>query len=353
MHQKLSQLKDKIQMSIESLRNGGMLLIADDGKRENEVDLVFHARHANAENINFALSHAKGLLCVSIGQTLADRLGFYTAPRFPGGISHTNFTLSVDAAQNISSGISAQDRAHTIALMSDPNASVSDFTTPGHVFPVRALDGGLLKRAGHTEASADLCLLADLPPVAVMCEVLGHNGEPLRPMEIGSSELFKGIPFVTTPEILWYRVFFDPCFDCFFKEIDPLHYVLQPGSHAPLTIATGIKCYHPQFSPETLRISMTDGFSFWDNGVSLSSACAEISLFHPHGLQNELPKNIEEFTDLSAKEGLQNTCISVRRAVSLYKALQFLEKKYEGSLLGKQNILKISFPIPGDVSLFF
>jgi 3,4-dihydroxy-2-butanone 4-phosphate synthase len=351
MHKKRVHLKNKIDTILETLQKGGLLLIADDGKRENEVDLVFHASHANAANVNFTISHAKGLLCVSIAHDRADELGFYTSPRFPGGCAHTNFTLSVDAKSGITSGISAQDRAHTIAKMADPKITFSDFTTPGHVFPVRAVNGGLLQRAGHTEAVADLCSLAGMTQAAVMCEVLAESGEPLTPNKILENEHFSHIPLVTTAEILWYRLFFQKQEDCKFEEKSNLSFVLNPGHQSHFTLPTAIKLYSPYFSAEKLRISMTDSFSQWDNGVSKDDACAEITLFSHDNLFEPLPEDISDYCDLSAKEGVQGTKTSVRRILSLTRAFEFIEEKYETDIFSKK-IETIVFPVKKDFDFF-
>lgn len=352
MHtQNLTLLKNKINHAIKTLQTGGMVLIGDDGKRENEVDLIFHASHATQENVNFALSQAKGLLCVSISHDRADQLGFYTSPRFPGGCSHTNFTLSADAKHGITSGISAKDRAHTINLMANGHATFSDFITPGHVFPVRALDGGLLKRAGHTEASTDLCLLAGMSPVAVMCEILSSSGEPVTPEKIVEDPIFSQMPMISTAEILLYRLFFESNQDSTFQEKSDLFYVLQGGSLSPFLLPTAIRCYDPVFSAEKLRISMTDSFSHWDNGVPQHNACAEITLFSHEGLSEPLPENLDLYWDLSGKEGIEKTHISVRRVLSLKKAFEFLEKKYELAPFFER-LKGIYLPVETDMVMF-
>lgn len=194
-----------------ALAAGQAVLVADDGSRENEVDFVFHAAAASTKLVNTAINACRGLLCVSLSATRADALGLVTAPRTASDIPLTGFTLSVDAREGIGSGISAADRAHTIALLGNPSATPQDFVTPGHVFPVRAVAGLLCRRTGHTEAVLELCRLAGLIEAAAMCECLGDDGAALSVAVCQSGDLpdqhpLKHLAFVSTVDLLWVRL---------------------------------------------------------------------------------------------------------------------------------------------------
>lgn len=345
----ITELKQKVEYAITQFSNGCPILIGDDGKRENEVDLVFHGSFATKELVNLAITHAKGLLCVALDHAIADKLGFYTAPRFPGGISHTNFTLSVDAKNNITSGISAGDRAHTIKLMSSPSATSSDFITPGHVFPLRAVDGGLTARAGHTEALYELCQFSNLPSAAAMCEVLGENGEPISPHDIQEHPVFAKFPFITTIDLLWYKILYK-------QQQTPIHRILNENKYIipenVINLSCAIQFYKPKFSAENIRIVLNNGFSILDNGISQNNCCAEIVLFSFEDLLSELPSQLSDFCDLSAKVGLKNTCTSVKRLVSLINAFKFIEQKMEIKLTA-EFVNAIKFPVKNDNILKF
>jgi 3,4-dihydroxy-2-butanone 4-phosphate synthase len=204
--------KKRVEISIQALQQGKMIVVGDDGKRENEADLVFHASCATAEQVNFAITHARGLLCVSLGQQEAQECGFSLSPQYPSEVSHTAFAQSVDASHNVGSGISASDRAVAIRLMGSQEAKPSDFLSPGHMFPVISKLGGVLERPGHTEALQDLCHFAGLRRSAAMCEILNENGEALKVNGTTDSVLlgtpFEGLCYVNTVDIFWYRVFY-------------------------------------------------------------------------------------------------------------------------------------------------
>jgi 3,4-dihydroxy 2-butanone 4-phosphate synthase/GTP cyclohydrolase II len=343
LSQQLEQLKHRVEHSLAQFASGKPILIGDDGKRENEVDIVFHASFATKELVNLALTHAKGLLCVALDHHIADKLGFYTAPRFPGGISHTNFTLSVDAKHGITSGISAQDRAYTIRLMASPNAQANDFLTPGHVFPLRAVEGGLLARAGHTEAVFELCQLSHLPQAGAMCEVLDEAGEPISPQDIQKNPIFSQFPFLTTVDLLWYKVFFQKDLKTYFKETDEKNkYISINHKENFLHLPCGIQFLSSEFHPENVRIVLHNGFSQSDNGVSRENACLEIILFSFEKLQEVCPKTVEEFCDMSGKIGLQSTKTAIKRVVTCTRALEFAATKAQITL-SKEMMSRIPF----------
>ena len=169
-----------IEEAIEEIRQGRILVVVDDEDRENEGDLVMAADKITPEAVNFMVTHARGLMCVPmLGERLdALKLGMMVADNTaPMG---TAFTISVDARRGITTGISAYDRAVTIRALVDAQMSAADLVTPGHMFPLRAMEGGVLRRAGHTEAAVDLARLAGCYPAGVICEVLDESGGMAR-----------------------------------------------------------------------------------------------------------------------------------------------------------------------------
>ncbi len=354
----LFTIKEKLNKCLNAFQNGQLILVGDDGHRENEVDIVFHALGSTPENVNFAITHAKGLLCVSLNHELANSLGFCASPHLPGGISHTNFTVSVDAKNGISSGISAKDRAHTISLMAHPNVTIQDFISPGHVFPLRAMDGGLLARPGHTEALYELCRMAKLPYAAAMCEVLGENGEALNPSLLSNNSnqhsAFKNIPFISTVDILWSRILFEKSIETRFIKDEhfiysnqrekPLEvYLLNAGLEKNITLPTVLLVYNKDIALENIRISITNSVSSWDNSVPLKSCAVEISMFSLGNCIEKIPTSVNEFCNMNAKEGLNGTKASVRRVISVLRSIQFLQEHFDLNVPIEKNISKINF----------
>lgn len=170
---------ERVQEAIEAFKNGEMLIVMDDEDRENEGDLVYAGIFSTPEKVNFLAQEARGLICVSITQELADKLELAPMVAHNDSAHHTAFTISIDAKE-ASTGISAYERDMTISLMCDSSSKPSDFVRPGHIFPLIAKKGGVLVRTGHTEASVDLCTLAGLSPVAVICEIMKEDGSMAR-----------------------------------------------------------------------------------------------------------------------------------------------------------------------------
>ena len=169
-----------IEQAIKMLQSGGMVVVADSEDRENEGDLICAAIHASPKNINFMTKEARGLICVPMTGERLDQLGLAAMTRNNMDPHGTAFTISVDAIEGITTGISSFERSKTIMQLIDPLKGPNDFRQPGHIFPLRARDGGVLSRAGHTEASIDLCELAGLPKAGVICEILEDDGEMMR-----------------------------------------------------------------------------------------------------------------------------------------------------------------------------
>jgi 3,4-dihydroxy 2-butanone 4-phosphate synthase/GTP cyclohydrolase II len=165
---------------IEDAREGRMFVLVDDQDRENEGDLVIPAQMATPEAINFMATHGRGLICLSLTQERVSELGLTPMERRNSSRFETAFMVSIEAKEGVTTGISAPDRAHTIQIAIDPAHAAGDITTPGHVFPLRARAGGVLARAGHTEAAVDLARLAGLNPSGVICEIMNDDGTMAR-----------------------------------------------------------------------------------------------------------------------------------------------------------------------------
>jgi 3,4-dihydroxy 2-butanone 4-phosphate synthase/GTP cyclohydrolase II len=165
---------------VAAIKAGEIVILVDDEDRENEGDLVFAARFVTPEKINFLAKHGRGLICMPITESHAERLGLKPMVEQNRSRHGTNFTVSIEAAEGIATGISAHDRALTIKIASSENSTSSDIVQPGHVFPLIAQPGGVLVRAGHTEACCDLARLAGLEPAAVLCEIMKDDGSMAR-----------------------------------------------------------------------------------------------------------------------------------------------------------------------------
>jgi 3,4-dihydroxy 2-butanone 4-phosphate synthase / GTP cyclohydrolase II len=185
-----------------------MVIVADDEDRENEGDLVCAAAHATPDIINFMATHARGLICATVTQTRADALGLPLMADHNQEAFRTAFTVSVDAHPRfgVTTGISAADRAKTIQLLVDPDTQPGDLRRPGHVFPLRAVPGGVLRRVGQTEASVDLARLAGLPPAGVICEIMNDDGTMARRPQLEDFARLHDLRFITVAQIVAYRL---------------------------------------------------------------------------------------------------------------------------------------------------
>lgn len=200
----MSAVFDKIEDIIEAFRNGEMVIITDDENRENEGDLVIAAAKATPEAVNFMAKYGRGLICVPLTEGRAKELGLELIT--PGGDPfQTAFTVSVDVREGTTTGISAFDRAKTIAALIDPVTVKSDFITPGHVFPLISRPGGVLQRAGHTEAAVDLARLAGLSPAGVICEIMNEDGSMARLAELDIFRKKHHLKWCSIEEIIAYR----------------------------------------------------------------------------------------------------------------------------------------------------
>ncbi len=197
-----------IEEAIQDIKDGKMVIVADDESRENEGDLVCAAEKVTPEIINFMAKEARGLVCLSLTREVTDKLKLNPQASVNTDVKGTAFTVSIDADPDfgVTTGISAFDRAKTIQVTIDDKAKPSDLRRPGHVFPIEAKAGGVLKRVGHTEASSDLARLAGLKPSGVMCEIMNEDGTMARRDDIFKFAKKHSIKFITVAQIIKYRL---------------------------------------------------------------------------------------------------------------------------------------------------
>ncbi|PJK06890.1 3,4-dihydroxy-2-butanone-4-phosphate synthase [Lysobacteraceae bacterium NML95-0200] len=191
---------------LEEIRAGRMVVIVDDEDRENEGDLIMAAELVKPSDINFMVTHARGLVCLSLTRERCRQLGLPPMVRDNTSPHHTNFTVSIEAAEGVTTGISAYDRAHTIRTAVRPDASAHDLSQPGHIFPLMAQPGGVLNRAGHTEAASDLSLLAGLEPAGVLVEILNADGSMARRPQLEVFAREHGLKMGSIEALIRYRL---------------------------------------------------------------------------------------------------------------------------------------------------
>jgi 3,4-dihydroxy 2-butanone 4-phosphate synthase/GTP cyclohydrolase II len=198
----MSRLSD----ALERLKAGQMIILVDDEGRENEGDLVLAAEFATGEQVNFMAMQARGLICLALEPAIVDRLGLPPAVSVNRTSRQTAFTVSIEAREGVTTGISAFDRARTIEAAVAPDAVAADIVSPGHVFPLRANPAGVLARAGHTEGSVDLMRMAGLRPAAVICELMNPDGRMARMDDLRAFSALHDIPILTIAEVITHRL---------------------------------------------------------------------------------------------------------------------------------------------------
>lgn len=194
-----------IEEIIDDARNGRMFILVDHEDRENEGDLVIPAQMATPESINFMATHGRGLICLTLTGERIDALNLPLMASQNSSRHETAFTVSIEAREGVTTGISAYDRARSVAVAIDPSKSASDIATPGHIFPLRARDGGVLVRAGHTEAAVDVSRLAGLNPAGVICEIMKEDGTMARLPDLISFAQLHGLKIGTISDLIAYR----------------------------------------------------------------------------------------------------------------------------------------------------
>jgi 3,4-dihydroxy 2-butanone 4-phosphate synthase/GTP cyclohydrolase II len=194
-----------IEEAIEEIRRGRMVIVVDDEDRENEGDLVMAAQFATPEAVNFMAKHGRGLICLALTANRCDELGLNLMTAKNEAPLETAFTISIEAAEGVTTGISAHDRARTIQVAIDPGSGPRDLVQPGHVFPLKAKDGGVLERIGHTEASIDLARLAGLIPAGVICEIMNEDGTMARVPDLTAYAAEHELLMITIADLTSYR----------------------------------------------------------------------------------------------------------------------------------------------------
>ena len=199
------EYKSSAEEIIEDARNGKMFVLVDDEDRENEGDLIIPAQMATPETINFMAKHGRGLICLAMSKERIDQLGLSLLPQQNSSRLATAFTVSIEAREGVTTGISAPDRARTVAVAIDPSKGAADIATPGHVFPLVARDGGVLVRSGHTEASVDIARLAGLNPAGVICEIMNDDGTMARREDLVKFAQKHKLKIGTIADLIAYR----------------------------------------------------------------------------------------------------------------------------------------------------
>ena len=197
---------DKIEDAINDLKNGKVIIVVDDENRENEGDLVIPASKCNSKTINFMAKHGRGLICLALTKKQIDKLKLPLMSQINKSRMQTAFTVSIEAKKGITTGISAFDRAKTIKVAINPNSKKRDIVSPGHVFPLVARNGGVLERAGHTEASIDISKLSKLNPSSVICEVMNEDGRMARLDDLIKFSKKHNIKIASIADLIAFRL---------------------------------------------------------------------------------------------------------------------------------------------------
>ncbi len=201
-----SEALSSVEEAIEEFRNGRMVILVDDEERENEGDLVIPAQLATPEAINFMAMHGRGLICLALTSERCHELGLELMPKRNESRHDTAFTVSIEAREGVTTGISASDRSRTVMAAIDPANGPHDITSPGHVFPLMARDGGVLVRAGHTEAGVDMARLAGLSPSAVICEIMNDDGSMARMADLEAFAQRHAVKVASISDLISYRL---------------------------------------------------------------------------------------------------------------------------------------------------
>lgn len=190
---------------LDEAREGRIFILVDAEDRENEGDLIIPAQHCNADAVNFMVTHGRGLVCLALTQQRTKELGLEQMAVRNHSRYRTAFTVSIEASEGVTSGISAYDRAHTIAVAIDLNKSAGDLISPGHMFPLVAREGGVLERAGHTEAAIDIARMAGLLPAGVLCEIMNDDGTMARLPDLERFAQKHNLKIATIADLIEYR----------------------------------------------------------------------------------------------------------------------------------------------------
>ncbi len=195
-----------VEEAIDEIKNGRVIIIVDDEDRENEGDFICSAEYITPDIVNFMVTHGRGMLCVALSGKRLDELNLPLMVDSNSALHGTQFTITVDAIEGTTTGISAADRSLTIKKLIDDKSTAADFARPGHIFPLRAFDEGVLRRSGHTEAAVDICRLAKLKPAGVLCEILKKNGDMARQPDLFELAKKFNLKILTVQSLIKYRL---------------------------------------------------------------------------------------------------------------------------------------------------
>ncbi|GAG17331.1 unnamed protein product, partial [marine sediment metagenome] len=201
----VSEALNSIEEAIEGFKKGKMLIIVDDEDRENEGDFVCAAEKTTPEVINFMSKYGRGIICLALTNERTDELGLNLMVEHNTALHNTPFTISIDAKHSTTTGISTYDRAHTILTAIDPKCKPDDLARPGHIFPLKSQNGGVLRRAGHTEASVDMARLAGLYPAGVLCEIIDDDGSMARLPRLKEIAKVHGLKIISIADLINFR----------------------------------------------------------------------------------------------------------------------------------------------------
>ena len=276
---------------LEDIKAGKMVIVCDDEDRENEGDLTMAAELVTADDINFMATHGRGLICLPMAEELIDRLDIPQMTVHNSSRMGTGFTVSIEAREGITTGISAADRAHTCRVAVDDATGPEDLVMPGHVFPLRAKGGGVLQRAGQTEAAVDLARLAGLKPAGVICEIMKEDGTMARVPDLEKFSAEHDVKLVTTAQIIEYRHAFETQVKCAVETKLPTPY----GEFR-------LKAFESEIDDLThLALIMGEPEGKEDVLVRVHSACLTGDALH--SLRCDCGEQLEEAMELLAREG--------------------------------------------------
>ncbi|MDP8900030.1 MAG: bifunctional 3,4-dihydroxy-2-butanone-4-phosphate synthase/GTP cyclohydrolase II [Actinomycetota bacterium] len=276
---------------LEDIRAGKMVIVCDDEDRENEGDLTMAAELVTADDINFMATHGRGLICLPMAEELVDKLDIPQMTVHNSSRMGTGFTVSIEAREGITTGISAADRAHTCRVAVDDATGPEDLVMPGHVFPLRAKAGGVLQRAGQTEAAVDLSRLAGLKPAGVICEIMKEDGTMARVPDLEKFSAEHDIKLVTTAQIIEYRHAFETQVKCAVETKLPTPY----GEFR-------LKAFESEIDDLThLALIMGEPEGKEDVLVRVHSACLTGDALH--SLRCDCGEQLEAAMELLAREG--------------------------------------------------
>ncbi|BBE50299.1 Riboflavin biosynthesis protein RibBA [Ferriphaselus amnicola] len=302
-----------IQDIIAEMRAGRMVVLVDEEDRENEGDLVFAADFVTPEKINFMARFGRGLICLTLTEAHCKQLDLPLMVRENGSPLGTNFTLSIEAATGVTTGISAADRARTIQVAAHPRATSADIVQPGHIFPLRAKNGGVLVRAGHTEAGCDLAQLAGLTPAAVICEILKDDGEMARLPDLVTFAKQHGLLIGAIADLIEYRNHNERLVErvssrpiqTAYGQFELVSYLDQTSQRAHLALVRGdiksdaetlVRVHEPLSALDFLeQVSLMQGTSVHDalSKISQSDTGVLVLMHHAESAQDLLARTAE------------------------------------------------------------